>query len=227
MAPDSTSPEQRALDTWHALTAGSQPTLLAALRAQYGAAGRHYHSLAHVGWVLARVLELVHELEPHERESLDLAAIQLAVLCHDVVYDTDATRHAAQNEAESAAFAVACAGALGWAPERQALVERLVLATADHRPADLPEAVVVDADLAVLGASPAEYDAYVAAVRREYRQIDDHHWRVGRAAVLERLTGSSSIFTTAPMRAARERAARANLQRELAALRAEPTPTTP
>ena len=40
------------------------------------------------------------------------------------------------------------------------------------------------ADLAVLGADVAGYDAYVTGVRQEYRHVDDATWREGRAAVL-------------------------------------------
>ena len=83
---------------------------------------------------------------------------------------------------------------------------------------DADAAVLFDADLAILGASPAEYQAYVTGVRAEYAHVDDAGWRTGRAAVLQTFLDRDPIYATPTMRADRERRARANLAAELAAL---------
>lgn len=200
--------------TWHSFAGSEHDSLLEVLLAQHGAAGRHYHSLAHVAWVVHHLEHIIEHLEPAEVAQLDVDALRLAALSHDVVYDPRSSR----NEAESAAFAAQCADDLGWSAERRSRVERAVLATASHRPSDLFEAVLVDADLAILGASPIDYAGYVDAVRREYAHVDDEVWRVGRAGVLRHLLDSPTVFTTPVMRASREATARANLQHELDAL---------
>jgi membrane glycosyltransferase len=79
-------------------------------------------------------------------------------------------------------------------------------------------AIVLDADLAILGADPAEYQAYVNGVRAEYAHVDAAGWRTGRAAVLRHFLGLTAIYRTPTMRVARERRAQANLTAELAAL---------
>ena len=126
------------------------------------------------------------------------------------------------NEAESAALAVRALGPLGWAPAQLGRVAWLIEGTAGHDPAvaaDAPDAAVLfDADLAILGSSPAEYQAYVTGVRTEYAHVDDAGWRSGRAAVLRMFLDRERIYATATMRTARERRARANLAAELAGL---------
>ena len=97
-----------------------------------------------------------------------------------------------------------------------------IMATADHRlPPDRSPttAVVLDADLAILAAEPARYEAYVTGVRAEYAHVDDEGWRTGRAAVLAAFLDRPVIFVTAPMHASEHRA-RANLSAELSRLRA-------
>jgi predicted metal-dependent HD superfamily phosphohydrolase len=99
-------------------------------------------------------------------------------------------------------------------------VERLVLATAGHAPSAADEAVLVDADLAILGAEPKDYAAYVQGVRVEYRHVPDDQWRTGRAAVLQRFLDATPLFHTAVMHRESEVRAKANLTAELAGLRA-------
>jgi predicted metal-dependent HD superfamily phosphohydrolase len=55
-------------------------------------------------------------------------------------------------------------------------------------------------------------------VRVEYAHVADPDWRVGRSAVLRSFLDREHVFATAPMRAARERRARANLSAEIAEL---------
>ena len=54
-------------------------------------------------------------------------------------------------------------------------VVRLVLLTAGHEvePGDRNGAVLVDADLSILGAPPERYARYAADVRAEYAHVDD------------------------------------------------------
>jgi len=123
------------------------------------------------------------------------------------------------NEAASASLARRDLEALGQATGRIAGVERLVMITASHEPSEgaADEAVFCDADLAVLGADPQAYTAYVNGVRTEYDFLTTDQWRVGRAAVLRSLLDRESIFSTPPMHAL-EATARANVTAELASL---------
>jgi predicted metal-dependent HD superfamily phosphohydrolase len=80
-------------------------------------------------------------------------------------------------------------------------------------------AVMLDADLAILGADPAAYRAYVDGVRVEYRHVDDESWRRGRSAVLESFLHRTQLFHTPTARTRWTARARANLTAELAGLR--------
>jgi predicted metal-dependent HD superfamily phosphohydrolase len=129
------------------------------------------------------------------------------------VYDP----RSADNESASAALARQVLTELDQPPPTVARVSALVEATADHQPSSADEAVLVDADLAVLAGDPATYEAYARGVRREYAHVDDDAWRVGRAAVLRSLLDRRRLFTTEPATAWEARA-RANLTAELAGL---------
>lgn len=213
-----TTPEVELRRVWRRLAGDHHDHLLDHLLALHRQSGRHYHGVTHVMWVTRHAGDLLRaataETDPIEADEIDGDAVRLAALCHDAVYD--ATRH--DNEARSADLAERTAHELGWPEPRRATVHRLVTATAAHSPASADEAVLVDADLAILGSSPAEYDAYVHGVRREYAHVDDASWRTGRAAVLQRFLDAPHIFTTPTMREAREARARANLTAELAQL---------
>ncbi len=163
-----------------------------------------------VAWLLREVDVPVGPTSP------DGHAVVLAAFFHDAVYDA----RASDNEAQSAALAGRVLGELGVDPARVADVERLVLSTAHlaaPAPPDPAAQILLDADLAILGAEPSVYDAYVNGVRHEYAHLDDQEWVAGRRAVLRSFLEREAIYLTAPMRQ-REARARANLTAELATL---------
>ncbi|HEV7205124.1 MAG TPA: hypothetical protein VGN18_10970 [Jatrophihabitans sp.] len=180
---------------------------------RYAEPHRRYHTTRHVEAVLADADRLGTELGLTAR---DRAVVVLAACAHDVVYDA----RPGEDERASAAWAVAALTRAGLAPELASRVEALVLATLTHEaaPDDLPAAVLLDADLAILAAPPADYADYVAGVRAEYAAVPDDAWRTGRSAVLEALAARAELYVTAPARARWEAAARANVARESAAL---------
>jgi predicted metal-dependent HD superfamily phosphohydrolase len=180
-----------------------------ALAARHREPHRHYHTLAHVADVVGWVDRLAGEAEDPE-------AVVLAGFLHDVVYDPAS----ADNEEASAGEAERVLTPLGLAPARVAEVARLVRATAGHvaPPGDGNAAVLADADLAILGAEPACYRAYVAAVRAEYAHVDDDAWRAGRSALLAGFLARPRLYVTDAAGRALEAPARENLVAELTAL---------
>jgi predicted metal-dependent HD superfamily phosphohydrolase len=170
---------------------------------------RAYHDLAHLDEVLTRVDLLADESD-------DVDAVQLAAWFHDAVYDPKA----ADNEERSAWLATTVLHRLQVPEPTVAQVARLVRVTATHEPADgdRDAAVLCDADLAILAATPARYSTYVDGVRREYAHVDDASFARGRAAVLRDLVAHDTLFRTAYGREHWESAARANVLAELAGL---------
>ncbi len=101
-------------------------------------------------------------------------------------------------------------------------ITRLVMVTAAHDPApdDVVGGLVSDADLAVLGGSPAVYTRYTHQVRAEYCDVPDPLFRAGRSEVLRGLLAGGPLFRTAPGTTRWQDAATANLAAELALLAA-------
>jgi predicted metal-dependent HD superfamily phosphohydrolase len=169
---------------------------------------RHYHTVAHLSAVLD-VVDRHADLAPHPER------VRLAAWMHDAVYDPRALGDA--NERDSAEFAAGLLTTLGVPDEVAAEVARLVGLTAGHATEDDdPDGeLLCDADLAILAADEQTYAAYTAAIRQEYAHVPDDAFKDGRAQVLKALLELPSIYRLAPLRAAWEEKARANLSREM------------
>lgn len=179
---------------------------------------RVYHSTLH----LATALDALDSIAPDSGLSeRALWRARLALWFHDAVHDGVAQ----QDEERSAALVADLLGPLagsGVSDEDVDEVARLVMVTADHDPAqdDVVGGLVSDADLAVLGASPAGYARYAHQVRAEYCDVPDQLFRAGRSQVLRTLLDGGPLFRTNPGAARWQAAAEANLRDELTALAA-------
>jgi predicted metal-dependent HD superfamily phosphohydrolase len=185
----------------------------AELEKRYAEVHRRYHNAAHAAAVVRDCAWLAGELG---LSASSRALVALAACAHDVVYDGKP----GDDERASAAWAVGQLSAAGVASGLVRRVSQLVLATITHsaRAADQLAAVLLDADLAILGSAPEDYGRYVAAVRQEYDAVSDPDWRVGRARVLTDLLAHDPLFMTAPARARWEAQARHNIEAELRTL---------
>jgi predicted metal-dependent HD superfamily phosphohydrolase len=176
----------------------------------YGENGRFYHNLAHMENVLAAVVALA---APQQADT----AVILAAYYHDWVYRPGA----ADNEAASARRAGRALAGMGAGVALIDEVGRLIRATAGHEgDGDRATQILLDADLAVLGAEPARYRRYARAIRLEYRRVPDVVYRTGRAGILRRFLEREWIYQTAAGRARWEAAARRNLAGELGEMEA-------
>jgi predicted metal-dependent HD superfamily phosphohydrolase len=203
-------------DAWYELVrrhgcdaAPSESTLEELVRA-YAEPHRYYHTLDHIA-------DLLLLLEGHGGAS-DAAAVKLAILFHDAVYDP--ARH--DNEAASANLAVRQLSALGFPRPLLGKVERYILATqhgaAPQATGDADLNTLLDLDLSVLAAAPDRYRAYALAIRQEYAAVPDTLYRPGRRCVLEGFLARPQIYRIERLRTLWEAAARANLSGEIAAL---------
>lgn len=176
---------------------------------RYGEAQRHYHTLAHIdaclGW-----------LDWFAGSAEQPAEVELALWFHDVHYDP--ARH--DNEALSAQLMAARLAPLGIAGERIERIAEHVLATRTHRAGTSDGALVVDLDLSILAAEPADYARFEHDVRREYAAVPEPLFREGRARVLGSFLERAHVYTTPAVRELLEARARSNLTHALAALRA-------
>jgi predicted metal-dependent HD superfamily phosphohydrolase len=177
------------------------------LVAAYSARERHYHTLQHLRECLAH-LEAAASLARRPAE------VELALWFHDAVYDP--RRH--DNEERSADWALRSVLAAGCDEAIAHRVRSLVLATAGHEASADPDTqLLLDIDLAILGAAPARFAEYERQVRAEYAHVPEPDFRAGRARILAGFLARPRLFGTAPFHDALEQRARENIRQALAA----------
>jgi predicted metal-dependent HD superfamily phosphohydrolase len=199
--------------TWpHAMTLISAP-VRAELVSAYTRPDRHYHDLRHIEALLGLADACAGAIA-------DRDAVDAAIWFHDAIYDTRRN----DNEERSAALAVARLS--GTTDEgRIARIAAMIRATAGHAmphfaddAAECDCALFLDMDLAILGSAETDFDAYEAAVRREYDWVSEPQWKLGRRAVLTAFLARPAIYATTRFQASHEAAARRNLARAIARL---------
>jgi predicted metal-dependent HD superfamily phosphohydrolase len=169
----------------------------------YSSPERCYHTLEHVG----QVLQTVEGLGP---KTTHPNAVKLAAWLHDVIYDS----RASDNEERSALYAERLCEEL--AIPQGDFVASLIRKTKTHDAGnDVDSQVLVDADLAILGADQPAYRTYAEQIRREYAWVPEPDYRRGRRGVLERFLARPRIYHFLDHL---EEPARRNLAAEIAGL---------
>jgi predicted metal-dependent HD superfamily phosphohydrolase len=189
--------------------------LVASVAEAYGSPPRAYHNLRHLeellGWYAAVRAQGPGWRAPHD--------VLCALLYHDAIY----VAGRADNEARSADLAVEHIARFGL-PCDAARVSALIRATARHGGEPIDEAHdpdlahFLDADMAILGAPLARFDAYESAIATEYGALPQDAFRAGRGRFLARLLALPRLYQTSFFRSRLESVARANLARASAAL---------
>jgi predicted metal-dependent HD superfamily phosphohydrolase len=175
---------------------------------------RHYHTLDHVLWGLRRIDEIA------EHEPCRKTAAGLAMFFHDAVMSFNPG--SADDEWRSAEMAVSVLRRARVDAVRIRLVRQLILETAHTaEPTTHEAAVLVDADLSMLGANPEHFDRYEEQVRKEWAHYPDTEYALGRAEVLVRFLEKPRIFTTGYAHAKWEQQAQKNLARSFRKLAGE------
>ena len=154
------------LARWHSTWTGlgvAPPvdSVHAALVARYGEPHRSYHTVQHLDECFAR-LDEAHAPAEHALE------VELALWFHDAIYDT----HRSDNEAQSAVLARAEGERARVPAPVLARIDALILATRhDASPVTADAMLLVDVDLAILGAPVERFDEYERQVRAEYGSV--------------------------------------------------------
>jgi predicted metal-dependent HD superfamily phosphohydrolase len=200
-------------EAWEAVWYGlggrpGSPELHRDLCDAYADPQRAYHTLDHVAHCL-------DGLAQHAALAERPCEVAVALWFHDAVYDPRAT----DNEARSAAWAVAALREHDVRDDAVARVRAMILATRDHGgDLDGDTALLVDLDLAILGQSPDVFDRYDAAIRVEYAWVAEPAYRTARTRVLRAFLDRRAIYRCAPLYARFEAPARANLARAIGRL---------
>ncbi len=196
-------------DTWRDLRLPSPaPDVLAALLARWAEPHRRYHTPQHLHECLA-LFERDRAIAEHPGE------VAIALWFHDAIYDT--ARH--DNEAASADWASRVLLQAGAAPDVAARVHALIMATCHSEvPATADAKLLVDIDLAILGAEPARFAEYERQIRDEYGLVPEAVFRERRAAILRGFLDRLSLFSTPTYVDRFDAPARANLAHAIASL---------
>jgi predicted metal-dependent HD superfamily phosphohydrolase len=194
------------LATWKGLGVDAPAAgLYEELVARYAAPERHYHTLRHLDECFARFAES-RQLAEHAHE------IELALWFHDGIYDV----RRQDNELRSAAWAEVVSLGAGLPQHVATRVRELILATKhDALPDSADSRLLVDIDLAILGAPVERFDEYERQVRQEYAWVPDALFRDKRREILEAFLARPHIFSTDYFRSRYEAQARANLERSI------------
>lgn len=196
------APAFRAL--WYDVTGQSGDKVYTELSGHYSEHRRHYHTLAHISACLSELESLV--LTPDLRQR-----IRLAIWFHDVIYDPAAR----DNETRSAEFFQKQALAAGMAHHLVQDVSCMIEATQRHEAPPGPNAyetsLLIDIDLAILGASPARFRLYDEAIRKEYAHVPAFLYGPKRKKILREFLDRRNLFSTPEFKEKYERQARENL----------------
>jgi predicted metal-dependent HD superfamily phosphohydrolase len=179
--------------------------LYGVLIGRYSEPHRHYHTVQHLDECFARLdearglAERIHEVE-------------LALWFHDAVYEV----RNQDNEEQSASWAQGTAERAGLSNAVAERLQSLILATKHNaEPTSRDAALLVDVDLAILGAAPERFDEYERQVREEYSWVPGFLFRRKRREILEGFLARPHVYSTDHFLACYEAAARANLVRSI------------
>lgn len=151
--------------------------------AAYSEEGRYYHTAEHIA-------ECLEALRPYQ-DRPDYHRLFLALLWHDVVYETD-QENAPYNEARSAVQAVLymCELELDGADD----VARLINSTKEHKTGREDEQLVCAIDVERLAAPLEIFSAHGDAIRQEYWWVDEEVYAVARPSILRGLVEGEGPF---------------------------------
>lgn len=178
------------------------------LRNLYAEKHRFYHTITHIETLLSLYDSIAPKSDP---------IMELAIWFHDCIYQA----RAKDNELQSAKYFESTLGKQISSGAASSIFD-LILATRhlEETPTGSKAQLIVDLDLSTLGSTPTEYDAYQAAIRKEYAFASDTEYKKGRTAVLEHFL-SQKIFKTSSFDKF-EKQARLNIAQELQQLHPSP-----
>lgn len=200
------------------------------IAAAYSEPHRKYHTLAHIEECLKLLdgpAKHVLEDEPSWRilEDSDkdfyLNALELALWFHDIVYKPTESNNEEESERVMEELCES------FAVDRELIDEAadLIFLTKDHKLPPLERTMqsklMLDIDLAILGADPESFWAYERGIRFEYNFVPEDTYRRERTKVMQRFVDQERegrLYNTALFRGVFNNQARQNLRHLVAYL---------
>lgn len=158
----------------------------AELIGRYSEPHRAYHTTQHLN-------ECLNQWAAHQHLARHPQAVYLAIWYHDAIYDTTAHDNE-QASADLAARHLSAGGANSTTIQR---IQDLVLATRHAAaPTDPDQQLLVDMDLAILGADESRFAQYQQQIRQEYAFVPADLFAQKRSEVLRGFLSRPNIYAT-------------------------------
>lgn len=181
---------------------------------RYSEPNRHYHTFSHIRNMTGYWERLMGGKEITQEVTID---VMLAILFHDIVYDTKWSKNIILEEASAQEFMGFCNRTmLDISPDRVVAISDMIRSTATHTPMNnnYPTLAFLDSDMFVLSLDRHQYIEYAKQVREEWAHIDDVSYTRGRMNFLTDVLETPCIYFTENM-LDREDIARENMRYEL------------
>lgn len=152
----------------------------------YSESHRLYHALPHIIACLNEFEQARHLMEHPDQ-------VEFALWYHDLVMK----QKSRVDEERSAQAAQAVCRQVLLPEEFAENVKRLILETKHTQvPSGADGKLITDIDLSIFGKSPAEFDAYVAKVRKEYAYVPEAEFWERRISILQKFLDRPAIYST-------------------------------
>jgi predicted metal-dependent HD superfamily phosphohydrolase len=199
----------------HTLAIEADQQELQRLYNAYSEPQRTYHTLQHLEECLQHLdnYQLLHPSSNHtnDDDALDYSLVEIALWYHDAIYQPIAQH----NERNSAQWAIDFLSRSGVSATVCEQVDGSILATCHQQGhqqnASHNQQLLVDIDLAILGANRKRFQEYEQQVREEYKEIPRFIYRKKRRGVLQSFLTLPRIYNTQWFYAHFEQQAQQNL----------------
>lgn len=177
------------------------------LIARYSETHRAYHTTQHLN-------ECLNLFKSYQALAENPEAVFLALWYHDAIYATTSNN---DNEQASANLASRDLKNINTSPKIVSKIEDLILITKhSSKPITPDQKLIVDIDLAILGATNQRFLEYESQIRAEYCFVPDFIFKTKRNSILKNFLDRPTIYNTPDFVANLENQARSNLTKAIA-----------
>lgn len=172
--------------TCQQLSITADPVLFDFIVSQYSEPHRHYHTLQHLS-------ECFYYFDLVKAQANNAAAIEMAIWFHDIIYNVKANN----NEVRSAQLAMDYLAPYNLPHTILTSIYQLIQVT-DHKQQvkNLDEQIIVDVDLAILGASSVRFAEYQQQIRSEYSWVPYFLYKTKRKQILTTFLNQQPLYHT-------------------------------
>ncbi|RKS03093.1 hypothetical protein [Flavobacterium sp. 102] len=175
---------------------------------KYSESKRHYHTIEHLEAMIADLKEIKDKITEWD-------TLLFALFYHDIIYKASSST----NEIDSAKIARQRLTEIGYPDEKMEKCVAIINATKQHELSDDSDTnYLLDADLAILGKNPEDYQRYTEQIREEYTIYPDFMYANGRKKALQHFLQMQQIYKTDYFQKKYEKQARVNIANELETL---------